>query len=60
MLLAFSVTPIGTASASVSDAVAEAVRVVRDSGLPGGDLRDQTAGRAPIRCRRVAENASSA
>src|SRR5690242_11271288 len=34
MLVAFSVTPIGTASASVSAAVAEAVRVVRDSGLP--------------------------
>jgi len=34
MLVAFSVTPIGTASTSVSDAVAEAVRVVRDSGLP--------------------------
>lgn len=34
MLVAFSVTPIGTASTSVSEAVAEAVRVVRDSGLP--------------------------
>jgi uncharacterized protein (TIGR00106 family) len=34
MLVAFSVTPIGTASASVSTAVAEAVRVVRASGLP--------------------------
>jgi uncharacterized protein (TIGR00106 family) len=34
MLVAFSVTPIGTASASVSDAVADAVRIVRDSGLP--------------------------
>jgi uncharacterized protein (TIGR00106 family) len=34
MLVAFSVTPIGTGSASVSDAVAEAVRLVRDSGLP--------------------------
>lgn len=34
MLVAFSVTPIGTGSASVSDAVAEAVRVVRASGLP--------------------------
>ena len=35
-LLAFSVAPSGTgrADASVSDAVAEAVRVVRDSGLP--------------------------
>jgi uncharacterized protein (TIGR00106 family) len=33
MLVAFSVTPIGTASASVSGAVAEAVRIVRDSGL---------------------------
>lgn len=34
MLIAFSITPIGTASASVSSAVADAVRVVRDSGLP--------------------------
>ena len=34
MLVAFSVTPIGTASASVSGAVAAAVRVVRESGLP--------------------------
>jgi uncharacterized protein (TIGR00106 family) len=34
MLVAFSVTPIGTASASVSAQVAEAVRVVRASGLP--------------------------
>lgn len=34
MLVAFSVTPIGTESESVSDAVAEAVRVVRASGLP--------------------------
>lgn len=34
MLVAFSVTPIGTADTSVSDAVAEAVRIVRDSGLP--------------------------
>ncbi len=34
MLLAFSITPIGTGSASVSSEVAEAVRVVRDSGLP--------------------------
>jgi len=34
MIVAFSVTPIGTASASVADAVAGAVRVVRDSGLP--------------------------
>jgi uncharacterized protein (TIGR00106 family) len=34
MLVAFSVTPIGTASASVSSAVTEAVRVVRHSGLP--------------------------
>ena len=33
MLLAFSVTPIGTGE-SVGDAVAEAVRVVRASGLP--------------------------
>ncbi len=34
MLVAFSVTPIGTGSASVSGPVAEAVRVVRASGLP--------------------------
>jgi uncharacterized protein (TIGR00106 family) len=33
MLLAFSITPIGTGE-SVSDAVAEAVRLVRASGLP--------------------------
>lgn len=34
MLLAFSITPIGTGSTSVSAEVADAVRVVRDSGLP--------------------------
>ncbi|AZS36217.1 hypothetical protein CVS47_00817 [Microbacterium lemovicicum] len=36
MLVAFSVAPSGTGSAdgSVHDAVAAAVRVVRDSGLP--------------------------
>ncbi|CAM3207496.1 thiamine-binding protein [Nocardioides dubius] len=36
MLVAFSVAPSGTgrADASVSDAVAAAVQVVRDSGLP--------------------------
>jgi uncharacterized protein (TIGR00106 family) len=34
MIVAFSVTPIGTASPSVADEVADAVRVVRDSGLP--------------------------
>ncbi len=34
MLLAFSVTPIGSGSASVSAQVAEAVRVVSASGLP--------------------------
>jgi len=34
MLVAFSVTPIGTGSASVSSAVADAVRIVRESGLP--------------------------
>ena len=34
MLVAFSVTPIGSTTASVGDAVAEAVRVVRASGLP--------------------------
>ncbi|GAA2518132.1 MTH1187 family thiamine-binding protein [Winogradskya humida] len=33
MLVAFSVTPIGV-SESVGDIVADAVRVVRDSGLP--------------------------
>ena len=34
MLLAFSVAPSGGESDSVSAAVAEAVRVVRESGLP--------------------------
>jgi uncharacterized protein (TIGR00106 family) len=34
MLVAFSVTPIGTGDLSVADEVTEAVRVVRDSGLP--------------------------
>ena len=33
MLVAFSVTPLGVGE-SVGDAVAEAVRVVRESGLP--------------------------
>ena len=33
MIVAFSVTPIGT-GASVADDVAEAVRIVRASGLP--------------------------
>ncbi len=33
MLVAFSVTPLGTGEA-VGEIVAEAVRVVRDSGLP--------------------------
>ena len=33
MLVAFSVAPLGSAE-SVSDAVADAVRVVRESGLP--------------------------
>lgn len=33
MLVAFSVTPLGT-DESVGELVAEAVRVVRDSGLP--------------------------
>ncbi len=33
MIVAFSVTPIGTGR-HVGDAVADAVRVVRDSGLP--------------------------
>ena len=34
MLIAFSVAPAGTGSESVSRAVADAVRVVRESGLP--------------------------
>jgi uncharacterized protein (TIGR00106 family) len=34
MLLAFSVSPIGGESDSVGDAVAAAIRVVRESGLP--------------------------
>jgi uncharacterized protein (TIGR00106 family) len=34
MLIAFSVAPSGGGSDSVGDAVAEAVRVVRESGLP--------------------------
>jgi uncharacterized protein (TIGR00106 family) len=34
MLVAFSVSPLGGPSDSVGAAVAEAVRVVRDSGLP--------------------------
>jgi uncharacterized protein (TIGR00106 family) len=34
MLFAFSIAPSGGGSDSVSEAVAEAVRVVRDSGLP--------------------------
>ena len=34
MLVAFSVAPAGGESDSVSQAVAEAVRVVRESGLP--------------------------
>lgn len=34
MIVAFSVAPAGDKSDSVSAAVAEAVRVVRDSGLP--------------------------
>ena len=34
MLVAFSVTPLGGPSDSVGEAVAEAVRVVRASGLP--------------------------
>ena len=33
MLCAFSITPLGT-GASVGDTVADAVRIVRDSGLP--------------------------
>ncbi|MGC4750327.1 MTH1187 family thiamine-binding protein [Micromonospora sp. DT201] len=33
MLIAFSITPLGVGE-SVGDLVAEAVRVVRDSGLP--------------------------
>ena len=34
MLIAFSVSPLGGESDSVAKAVAEAVRVVRESGLP--------------------------
>jgi uncharacterized protein (TIGR00106 family) len=34
MLFAFSVAPAGLATDSVSDIVAEAIRVVRESGLP--------------------------
>jgi uncharacterized protein (TIGR00106 family) len=34
MLVAFSVSPTDREDASVGDAVAEAVRVVRESGLP--------------------------
>lgn len=34
MLVAFSVTPIGTGDVSVADEVADAVRAVRASGLP--------------------------
>jgi uncharacterized protein (TIGR00106 family) len=34
MLVAFSVAPSGAGTDSVGDAVAEAVRVVRESGLP--------------------------
>ncbi len=34
MLVAFSVTPLGGDSESVGEAVAAAVRIVRESGLP--------------------------
>lgn len=34
MLVAFSVTPVGSGRTSVGDEVAEAVRIVRASGLP--------------------------
>jgi uncharacterized protein (TIGR00106 family) len=34
MLIAFSVSPLGGESDSVAEAVADAVRVVRESGLP--------------------------
>lgn len=34
MIVAFSVTPIGTSGPSVAEHVADAVRVVRESGLP--------------------------
>ncbi len=34
MLVAFTVTPLGGESDSVGETVAEAVRVVRESGLP--------------------------
>jgi uncharacterized protein (TIGR00106 family) len=34
VLVAFSVTPVGTGNPAVADEVADAVRVVRASGLP--------------------------
>jgi uncharacterized protein (TIGR00106 family) len=34
LIVAFSVTPVGTSSPKVADEVTEAVRVVRASGLP--------------------------
>ena len=34
MIVAFSVTPIGTTDTSVADQVAGAIRIVRESGLP--------------------------
>ena len=34
MLVAFSVTPIGTSRTSVAEEVTDAVRIVRESGLP--------------------------
>lgn len=34
MIVAFSITPVGTDRASVAEEVTEAVRVVRASGLP--------------------------
>ena len=41
MLVAFSVTPLGTGE-GVGDIVAEAVRVVRESGLPSAEYSDES------------------
>ncbi|WP_198168769.1 thiamine-binding protein [Agromyces aureus] len=47
MLVAFSVAPSGTgrSDGSVHDAVAAAVRIVRESGLPNSWTRSATSGR---------------
>ena len=47
MLVAFSVTPLG-AGEGVGEIVAEAVRVVRESGLPNQDRRDVHHGRGRL------------